>query len=81
MSNRNRRKRKLVRMLRKAVDIVYGPADRDLLGLEPDTSETEARKLLKVLEMLAIQDPRNRFGPRFLQLQLRIFQRLRFLLK
>lgn len=77
MSRSVRRKKKLVRLLRKAVDITYGPARRNRLGIEPDRSEDESRKLLKKLESLATQDPDNRFGICFTRLLIKILKTLR----
>lgn len=72
-----RKKKKLVRLLRKAVDLIYGTGPRDRSGIEPDKSEVDARKLLKKLGLLAVEDPENLFGIYFTRLQIRIFKRLR----
>jgi hypothetical protein len=72
-----KKKKKLVRMLRKAVDIVYGTGKRNISGPKPDRSELETRRLLARLEQLAYSDPNSKFDVLFAQLNVRIVRHLR----
>lgn len=73
----SKRKETVVRMLGRAVQIVYGPVGTGMSGIEPDKSAIEARKLLKKLQLLANKDPENRFGIVFVRLQLKLLRHLR----
>jgi hypothetical protein len=73
----SRRKQTVVRMLAQVVHVVYGSADADMSGNEPDKSELAVRKLLKKLQQLADGDPDNKFGTYFVRLQLTLLKVLR----
>ena len=59
MSKRNSA---VVRMLRRAVNMTFVPAQNDMSGIKPDKSEQYARKLLKRLDECSRADPNNKFG-------------------
>jgi hypothetical protein len=73
----SRKKQTVVRMLAQVVQIVYGSADTDMSGNEPDKSELAVRRLLKKLQQLADGDPDNSFGTYFVRLQLKLLKVLR----
>lgn len=73
----SKRKQTVVRMLRRAVQIVYGPVGNSMSGFEPDKSALDAHKLLKKLQQLAKKDPENLFDVYFMRLQLKLLKMLR----
>jgi len=58
----SRRNVAVVRILRRAVNMTYVPAQNDMSGIKPDKSELYARKLLRKLDGLSKADPNNKFG-------------------
>lgn len=74
MSKRNSA---VVRMLRRAVNMTFVPAQNDMSGIKPDKSEQYARKLLKRLDECSRADPNNKFGTYLTRLISLLIKRVR----